>query len=106
MTTGGATTPGTGGTPPSSLALGSANVSAPENGMLSATSMGRGPRPPDAAIVRLRDVARVEMGALNYNMAVFFDGRPSVGLSVYQLPGTNALDVADRVRARMQELSR
>ena len=35
------------------------------------------------------------MGALNYNMSCTFDGGPSVGLSIYQLPGTNALDVAD-----------
>jgi multidrug efflux pump len=55
-------------------------------------------------IVRLRDVARVELGAQNYNQSCTFDGHPSVGLSVYQLPGTNALDVADRVRAKMEEL--
>jgi multidrug efflux pump subunit AcrB len=101
-TTGGAATLGLIRLPPSSLTIGGANVSGPENGVLSNT--GRGPQPPAAAIVRLRDVARVEMGALNYNQAVFFDGRPSVGLAVYQLPGTNALDVADRVRARMEEL--
>jgi multidrug efflux pump len=111
-TAGGASTSGNmaanQGTPtlaPSSLATGSANANGPENGVLSATSLDRGPRPPAAAIVRLRDVADVEMGALNYNQAVFFDGLPSVGLAVYQLPGTNALDVADRVRARMKELS-
>ena len=44
------------------------------------------------------------MGAQNYNQSCTFDGHPSVGLSVYQLPGTNALDVADRVRAKMEEL--
>jgi multidrug efflux pump len=62
--------------------------------------------PPSASvgIVRLRDVARIEMGALNYNSSCMFDGRPAVGLSVYQLPGTNALDVADSVRAKMKEL--
>jgi multidrug efflux pump len=59
---------------------------------------------PATGIVRLRDVARVELGALNYTQSCTFDGRPSVGLSIYQLPGTNALDVADRVRAKMQEL--
>ena len=47
------------------------------------------PRPSDA-VVRLRDVARVEMGAQNYNQSCTFDGHPSVGLSIYQLPGTNA----------------
>jgi multidrug efflux pump len=61
-------------------------------------------RDPSTGIVRLRDVARVEMGAQNYNQSCTFDGHPSVGLSIYQLPGTNALDVADRVRAKMEEL--
>ena len=42
--------------------------------------------------------------AQNYNQSCIFDGRPSVGLSVYQLPGTNALDVAERVQAKMKEL--
>jgi multidrug efflux pump len=64
-----------------------------------------GPRHPDVAVVRLRDIARVEMGAQNYNQACTFDGKPSVGLGIHQLPGTNALDAADRVRAKMKELS-
>ena len=62
------------------------------------------PDDPATGIVRLRDVARIEMGAQNYNQSCTFDGHQSVGLSVYQLPGTNALDVADRVRAKMEEL--
>ena len=49
-------------------------------------------------------MARIELGAQNYNQSCTFDGHPSVGLSIYQLPGTNALDVADRVRAKMEEL--
>src|SRR2546423_377602 len=76
------------------------------SGVLSGETLGRGPGRPSAAIVRLRDVARIELGAQNYNQACTFDGRPSVGLSVYQLPGTNALDVADRVRQRMKELKK
>ena len=51
-------------------------------------------------------MARVELGAQNYNQSCTFDGSPSVGLGVYQLPGTNALDVADRVRAKMKELKK
>ena len=66
--------------------------------------MGRGPGRPAAGIVRLRDVARVELGAQNYSLGSTFDGRPSVGLAIFQLPGTNALDVAGRVRAKMEEL--
>jgi multidrug efflux pump len=105
MTNGGSAAPGSAGLSPSDLTTGGASVVGATNGVLSATTDGRGPQPPSTALVRLRDVARVEMGALNYNQAVTFDGRPSVGLAVYQLPGTNALDVADRVRARMGELS-
>ena len=68
---------------------------------------GPGHRPePATGIVRLRDVARFEMGAQNYNQSCTLDGRPSVGLAIYQLPGTNALDVADRVRAKMEELKK
>ena len=59
---------------------------------------------PTDAVVRLRDVARVEMGAQNYNQSCTFDGRPSVGLAVYQLPGTNALDVADLIKRKMDQL--
>ncbi len=50
-------------------------------------------------IVRLKDVARVERAALNYNINCTFDGKPAVGLTTYQLPGTNALDVADTVHS-------
>ncbi len=57
-------------------------------------------------IVRLHDVARLEIGAANYNLSNTLNGRPSVGLAIYQLPGTNALDVADRVRAKMESLKK
>ncbi len=58
----------------------------------------------NVGIVRLRDVARIELGATMYNNGATFDGMPSVGLAIRQLPGTNALDVANRVRAKMAEL--
>jgi multidrug efflux pump len=51
-----------------------------------------------------QDELGIELGAQNYTLSCIFDGKPSVGLGVYQLPGTNALEVADRVRARMKEL--
>src|SRR5262249_4036645 len=53
-----------------------------------------------------RDVAKVEMGAQNYDQIVKVDGEPSTGIAVFQLPGSNALDVADAVKRRMDELSR
>jgi multidrug efflux pump len=62
------------------------------------------PAQPAVGIVRLRDVARVELGDQNYSLGCTFDGRPSVGLAIFQLPGTNALDIGNRIRAKMEEL--
>ncbi|HEX7449624.1 MAG TPA: efflux RND transporter permease subunit [Pirellulales bacterium] len=59
---------------------------------------------PEGRFVRLRDVAEVELGALVYNQTCTLDGRPSVALSIYQLPGSNALDVAHSVREKMEDL--
>ncbi|VTR94203.1 rnd transporter : Cation/multidrug efflux pump OS=Singulisphaera acidiphila (strain ATCC BAA-1392 / DSM 18658 / VKM B-2454 / MOB10) GN=Sinac_7474 PE=4 SV=1: ACR_tran: ACR_tran [Gemmata massiliana] len=59
---------------------------------------------PSAAIVRLRDVARLELGSQSYTNGATFDGKPSVGLAIHLLPGANALDVAERVRMKMDEL--
>ena len=57
-------------------------------------------------ITRVRDVARVELGAQSYTQAFQLDGRPAAGLAIYQSPGANALDVGKRVQARLTELSR
>ena len=54
---------------------------------ITSSAIDHGPPNPSDSVVRLRDVARVELGAQNYNQSCIFDGRPSVGLSVYQLPG-------------------
>src|SRR5262249_61891963 len=77
---------------------------ATSGGGLGATAPGGGPGRPSAAVVRLRDVGRVELGAQNYSLAASFDGRPSVGLGIFQLPGTNALEIAAKIRAKMAEL--
>lgn len=74
------------------------------SGLSSVAASIQGPGRPSAAVVRLKDVARVERGAANYNSSSTFDGRPTVGLGVFQLPGTNALEVADAVRKKMEEL--
>ena len=63
-----------------------------------------GAQGPSASIVRLRDVADIELGAANYSQYSTYDFNTAVGLSVYQLPGTNALDVAEAVRQRLKEL--
>jgi len=56
------------------------------------------------AITRLRDIARIELGAKSQDQSCTLDGKPSVGLAIFQLPGSNALATADRVRAKMEEL--
>ncbi len=53
---------------------------------------------------RLRDVATVELGPQGYDQTCTLDGKPSVALSVYQLPGSNALETAELVRDKMEEL--
>jgi hydrophobe/amphiphile efflux-1 (HAE1) family protein len=58
----------------------------------------------DGSMVRLRDVARVELGAKAYTRDSRLDGGPAAVLSIFLLPGANALDVSQRVRARMAEL--
>jgi len=56
-------------------------------------------------IVRLRDVSRIELGAQGYDQVCTLDTQPSVALSVYQLPGSNALKTAEAVIEKMRELS-
>ncbi len=59
-----------------------------------------------SSLVYLKDVAKIELGAQSYDQTCTLDGQPSVALSVYQLPGSNALDVAKRVKDRMKQLKR
>ncbi len=58
----------------------------------------------EGRIVRLRDVAVIEEGAQNYDQTCTLDRRPSVALSIYQRPGSNALDTASLVQDKMEEL--
>ena len=57
-----------------------------------------------AGEVRLKDVARIELGTMLYNAVGRHNGTPSAVIAVFQIPGTNALDVANRVKATMEEL--
>ena len=57
-----------------------------------------------SVIVRLRDVARIELGAQQYDQLCRLDGEPSVGMNVYQLPGSNAIRTAAAVRATLAAL--
>ena len=57
-----------------------------------------------AAVVRLRDIARIELGSQQYDQTCMLDGKPSVAMSIYQLPGSNALKTAQGVYKKMEEL--
>jgi multidrug efflux pump len=58
------------------------------------------------SLVRIKDVARAELGAKDYGTASALDGRPSVGLPVFQLPGGNALETATLIKQKMEELKK
>ena len=60
----------------------------------------------DGRIVRLRDVARIELGAQGYDQTCTLDGQPSVALSIYQRPGSNALQTSKLVKEKMEELKK
>ncbi len=59
----------------------------------------------DGSVVRLKDVARIELGAQTYSLGARYNGKPSAILALYQLPGSNAVQAAKAVRATMAQLS-
>jgi len=59
---------------------------------------------PGGRLLRVRDVARVELGAQTYNVFGLRNNKPSAILAIYQIPGANAIDVQKRVIAKMDEL--
>ena len=61
---------------------------------------------PNGGIVRLKDVARVELGSQDYSVTGRLNGRPSAVVALYQLPGSNAVDAAKGVKAQMQDLKK
>ncbi len=58
----------------------------------------------DGQVTRLKDVARIELGAKDYNSGLLLDGEPSVGLAIFQLPGSNALETRKAVLDTMEKL--
>ncbi len=61
---------------------------------------------PDGDVLCIKDIGRVELGARSQDVSNRFDGKPTVGLAIFQLPDANALETADMVKAKMAELSR
>ena len=60
----------------------------------------------DGRIVRVRDVARVELGAREYTSNSYLNNKPAVALGIFQRPGSNALETADEILATMAELGK
>jgi len=60
---------------------------------------------PDGSILHLRDVARIELGDQQYGLSARYNQAPAGVMAIYQLPGSNAVETAAAVRARMKELS-
>jgi HAE1 family hydrophobic/amphiphilic exporter-1 len=61
---------------------------------------------PDGSSVRLRDVGRIELGALTYQQYGTFNGKPAAVIASFQQPGSNALEVAQNIRATMADLAK
>ncbi len=59
----------------------------------------------DGSLVKLKDVGRAELGAENYSTFLRFRGKEAVGLGIYQVPGSNALEVGQAVKAEMKRLA-
>ncbi|HPN98062.1 MAG TPA: multidrug efflux RND transporter permease subunit [Syntrophorhabdaceae bacterium] len=58
---------------------------------------------PDGSLLRLKDVARAELGAQSYSIIGRYNGKPAAVIAVYQLPGSNAIDTAKRVKKLMAD---
>jgi HAE1 family hydrophobic/amphiphilic exporter-1 len=58
---------------------------------------------PDGAQIKLKDVARIELGGLNYNQRGRLNGKPAAIIAVYQIPGSNALEIAAGLKKTMEE---
>src|SRR3954464_9307835 len=60
----------------------------------------------DGAVTRLRDVARLELGAADYSLRSLLDNKPAVAVPIFQAPGSNAIQISTDVRAAMAELKK
>ncbi|HKR86795.1 MAG TPA: multidrug efflux RND transporter permease subunit [Phenylobacterium sp.] len=60
----------------------------------------------DSRVIRLRDVARIELGAQDYSVDAFLSGKPTVAIAITQLPGSNALSTAQAVRHELDEAAK
>ncbi len=59
---------------------------------------------PSGAVTRLRDIARLELGAADYALRSLLDNKPAVAVPVFQAPGSNAITISDQIRTTMAEI--
>ena len=62
-------------------------------------------REQDGAMLRLKDIARIDLGSASYSVVSRLNGKPTAAIAIYQQPGSNSLDVSKGVKARMEELA-
>lgn len=60
----------------------------------------------NSSLVQVKDIGRVELGGKSYDTSSYLNGKPSATMVIYQTPGSNALQVADQVRKKMEELKK
>src|SRR5678815_842256 len=60
----------------------------------------------DGSVTRLRDVARIELGAQDYNLNAYLDNKDATALGIFQRPGSNALATATAIKTAIQELKK
>ncbi len=60
---------------------------------------------PDGSVVRIRDVGRTELGTESYDIQAFYNGKPSAAMAIRQAPGANALETANAVKKKLDEMS-
>jgi multidrug efflux pump len=60
----------------------------------------------DGAVTRLRDVARIELGAADYSLRSFLDGKEAVAVPIFAAPGSNAIAISNGVRAEMEDIKK
>jgi len=61
---------------------------------------------PDGSVIRIRDIGRTEIGTEVYDIEGYYNGKPSAGMAIRQAAGANALDTANAVKQKMEEMSR
>jgi len=61
---------------------------------------------PDGSVVRIRDIGRTELGTERYDIEPNYNGKPAAAMAIRMAPGANALATADRIKAKMKEMSR